>query len=540
MKREILLFTLLVLFSVVSSLKADHTLEIIVKMVGPDPNSNMGTTVAGLGDINHDGFDDVGVSVYGSREIFVYYGGNPMDDEPDLTLTGTWTVASAGDVNGDGYNDVMTSDLQNVYIFCGGVSGLDTIKDVTIAGEFPQDLFGWYLIPAGDINKDNYDDILILAPNYPDGSADGKAYLYSGGDPISTSPDWELAGGSGAPGSGERRLQTACVLDFNGDGWIDIVVGRLGYYYMGNDSLPAKVDIFFGVPSDLDTIPDLVINPPDTWSYSWKRLFGGWWVSNLGDLNRDGYEDLGILLGMNCGHPYIYFGGDPPDTLPGLLLGEGLSRSRNYACAGDVNGDSFVDVINGNVCWGMGWGAVELYLGGPRFDPKKDRWVTGDDLPPDFLEDVGRCVASAGDVNGDGTDDVIFSAENFYPSNRGEVFILAGDTSIYVGVEGNESTSSEQPRNFELSQNYPNPFNSVTSIQFTVGSGQSLVHTTLKIYNLCGQLVRTLVDEEKAPGTYRLTWNGKNNLGKEVASGVYFYQLSCENFQETKRMLLIK
>jgi hypothetical protein len=540
MKREILLFIFIGLFLIVPSLKADHTMEIIVKMVGSDSTSNMGTTVAGLGDIDHDGFDDVGVSVYGNKKIFVYYGGNPMDSIPDLVLRGSASIASAGDVNGDGYNDVMTSDLQNVYIFYGGEAGLDTVADITLKGEYPNDYFGRHLMSAKDVNKDNFDDALILAPNYSEEGSHGKLYLYQGGDPMDTIPEWQLAGGSGTAGSGRRPLRTACALDFNADGWIDVVVGREGYYYAGNDSLPGKVDVFFGGPGNFDTIPDLVINPPDTLSYQLKTVFGGYWVSNLGDFNNDGYEDLGILLGFICGHPYVYFGGNPPDTLPSLLLGEGLTTSWNYSCAGDINGDGFVDVVNGNVCWGMDWGAVELYLGGPKFDANKDRWMTADDLPPDFLWYVGKCVASAGDVNGDSTDDIIFGADNFWPTNRGEVFILAGDTSIYVGIEEDESTSSAKPHHFELHQNYPNPFNLVTIIQFTVGSGQSPTHVILKIYNTSGQLVRTLLNEDKKPGTYKVPWNGENNSEKEVASGIYFYQLSAKNFQQTKRMLLIK
>ena len=112
--------------------------------------------------------------------------------------------------------------------------------------------------------------------------------------------------------------------------------------------------------------------------------------------------------------------------------------------------------------------------------------------------------------------------------------IVGGDTT----AESKSATGA--PKAFQLSQNYPNPFNPVTSIQFTVGSGQSPTQIILKIYNLCGQLVRTLVDEEKAPGTYKVTWDGKNYSEEAVASGIYFYQLKSKNFTDTKRMVLIK
>jgi len=64
--------------------------------------------------------------------------------------------------------------------------------------------------------------------------------------------------------------------------------------------------------------------------------------------------------------------------------------------------------------------------------------------------------------------------------------------------------------------------------------------TSLKIYNILGQLVRTLVDEEKAPGNYKVVWDGKDNSGKEVGSGIYFYQLKTEEYTATKKMVLLR
>jgi len=62
----------------------------------------------------------------------------------------------------------------------------------------------------------------------------------------------------------------------------------------------------------------------------------------------------------------------------------------------------------------------------------------------------------------------------------------------------------------------------------------------LKIYNIRGQLVKTLLDEEKQPGDYSVIWDGKNDNGEEVASGVYFYQLVTENNRVTKKMVLLR
>jgi flagellar hook assembly protein FlgD len=65
------------------------------------------------------------------------------------------------------------------------------------------------------------------------------------------------------------------------------------------------------------------------------------------------------------------------------------------------------------------------------------------------------------------------------------------------------------------------------------------IHTTLTIYNIVGQKVRTLVNEPKEPGTYGVTWDTKDENGYEVASGVYFYMLEAEDLAQTKRMVLI-
>ena len=105
-----------------------------------------------------------------------------------------------------------------------------------------------------------------------------------------------------------------------------------------------------------------------------------------------------------------------------------------------------------------------------------------------------------------------------------------------------EDTSGEQGEfSFELFQNYPNPFNSVTSIQYTVTSRQNHpILTTLKIYNILGKEVRELVNTNRSTGSYSTSWDGKNNEGKEVASGIYFYQLRAGDYRETKKLVLMK
>lgn len=114
------------------------------------------------------------------------------------------------------------------------------------------------------------------------------------------------------------------------------------------------------------------------------------------------------------------------------------------------------------------------------------------------------------------------------------------DNSTWGTDVEEEMTEEEVPAEFSLSANYPNPFNPVTSIQYAVGSRQKPIPTTLKIYNVLGQLVRTLVDEPQAAGTYEVLWNGRDDNGAEVASGVYLYRLQVGDFSQIRKMVLMK
>lgn len=97
------------------------------------------------------------------------------------------------------------------------------------------------------------------------------------------------------------------------------------------------------------------------------------------------------------------------------------------------------------------------------------------------------------------------------------------------------------PAAFQLAQNYPNPFNPSTTIQYAVPEKKDdAVPISIRIYNLTGELVRTLVDEEKTPGRYEVVWDGRNDLGESVASGIYLYQMTVGEFRTTHKMTLLK
>lgn len=117
------------------------------------------------------------------------------------------------------------------------------------------------------------------------------------------------------------------------------------------------------------------------------------------------------------------------------------------------------------------------------------------------------------------------------------------DFSSRIEVTISEGTAVvENPQaiveKYELGNNYPNPFNPETTIEFAMGKAG---HASITIYNILGQKVRSLIDGSVTAGTHAVKWNGKNDIGVRVPSGVYYYTLhASHSFKQTKKMLLLK
>lgn len=167
-----------------------------------------------------------------------------------------------------------------------------------------------------------------------------------------------------------------------------------------------------------------------------------------------------------------------------------------------------------------------------------DEWNTKDDTTADLygmFPHIFKIIQESGPYNierfltvwKDSMDDIylINSAVAIVRSHGIEVAYIAEDEIISV------------PTDFGLFQNYPNPFNSQTAINYHIPS-EGIVN--LAIYNILGQKVKTCVNGKKAPGYYTYLWNGKNDKGMEVASGVYIYRLNYGDKQVSKQMLLLK
>ena len=97
------------------------------------------------------------------------------------------------------------------------------------------------------------------------------------------------------------------------------------------------------------------------------------------------------------------------------------------------------------------------------------------------------------------------------------------------------------PAETNLGPNYPNPFNSTTTIPFALASqnGKS-VAVTLLVYNTLGQLVRTLIDENRSPGQYRVIWNGRNDSGVSISAGTYICLLKADEYVAQRTLVYLK
>ncbi len=129
-----------------------------------------------------------------------------------------------------------------------------------------------------------------------------------------------------------------------------------------------------------------------------------------------------------------------------------------------------------------------------------------------------------------------FPTLNEYQTDQGgDDAFVAKFEAFSVGVE--EYDLDNLPSNFNIYQNYPNPFNPSTTIEFNLPTKSNV---SINIYNLLGQEVQQLVNQEYSAGNYKVTWDGKTSTGVQTSSGIYLYRIETDDFVETKKMLLLK
>lgn len=407
-------------------------------------------SVSGAGDVNGDGYSDVIVGAPGyngsAGKTYIYFGGSAMNNTADVTISGITSgdnfgnsVAEAGDVNGDGYSDVIVSAyyFNNLtgrsYIYFGGAI-MNNISDVILTGESPGDEFGVSAVCAGDVNGDGYSDIITGADGKNSGT--GRAYVFFGGNPMNSTADLIINGGSFYDGFAHSVSGAG---DINGDGYSDFIIGASGCDSGGVNS--GRAYIYYGGAA-VNNIPDFIFTG------STNNYLGGN-VSNGGDVNGDGYSDFLISsTGENnyTGTVYIILGGT---TITNYIILNGANSGDFFGSSisgcGDINGDGNSDVLAGSPYYNSNTGKVYLYMKSVSVSSKPDLTFTGAGGNTNF----GSSASPAGDLNGDGYPDFIAGSPLGY-SNRGIAFIFFGgpamdtvdDVTLFGDGYGNNFGSS--------------------------------------------------------------------------------------------------
>lgn len=156
-------------------------------------------------------------------------------------------------------------------------------------------------------------------------------------------------------------------------------------------------------------------------------------------------------------------------------------------------------------------------------------WRNRDNVMHSATSDNG--IWDSGLLALDQTFTFIFNNEGIYPYHCTPHPYMV-DTIVVGTPTGIGDESPSIPSQFELSQNYPNPFNTQTEISYALPNPS---HVRIAIYNLLGQKVETLIDQDQAAGEYRVLWDGSG-----ASSGVYFYRLEAGNYAQSRRMVLLK
>jgi hypothetical protein len=395
-------------------------------------------------------------------------GGGPRAPLPSLAPLGAapaWTVVSdqdyssfgfcvapAGDVNGDGFSDVIVgaqyydngqTDEGRALVYLGSAAGLSTSAAWVVESNSANARFGHAVASAGDVNGDGYDDVIVGAPLY-DGYA-GAAFVYLGSaSGLATTPAWTVESSQYFANYG---IAVATAGDVNGDGYDDILIGADTWDGTGGSLVnEGAAFLYLGSASGLSTTP--------AWSGQSLQAFAnyGHAVASAGDVNGDGYCDVVIGADMfdngetDEGRAFLYLGGPSGLATNASWTGESnqqgpegepVNYGHSVAGAGDVNGDGFADVIVGARHWQNGYGELAgkayIYLGSAAGLSTNFAWTVEGDQRGCHL---GECVATAGDVNGDGFADVVIGAFEYTNSEAAE-----GRVYLYLGAAAGPSTT---------------------------------------------------------------------------------------------------
>ncbi len=457
---------------------------------------------ASMGDFGDDGSSEYRIFAWNADD------GTLVDGWPVSTTKFCWATAALGDLTGDG--------LAEVVIPCadGYLYGWDSSGDEIIDGDndpSTDGVFAWlgaewaYGSPTlVDIDADRDLEIIV-------GSRNDSVYCWNGDG--TRVPGWPVWAGSGDPGG---VVASPCAADLNGDGSVEVVVIASDLQLIVFSASGATLD---GWPVAVDVGGDFPPSP------------------TVADLTGNGKLEIIQLDENGLVHVFTWQGeavdGWPQPTAPGGVL------PQSSASVGDVDGDGLPDVIVGD----NGFKVNAFHADGEM--------IRGWPILTD-----GQIYASPtlADLDGDGDVEVIVSGMDVYvyvwdcesPYEEGETVQWATwrHDSSRTGFFGHEAPVGvanghvSAPLTLALEQNVPNPFNPTTRIAYHVPAGVAGIG--LRVHDVTGRLVRTLVEGAVEPGRHAVAWDGRDERGAAVASGVYFVRLSAGERSSAKKILLLK
>jgi len=334
--------------------------------------AHLGRSVSGAGDVNNDGFDDViiGLEYYDNGNAdegaaWLFYGSaSGPSATPDWEFEADqnsahvgFSVAGAGDVNDDGFDDVIVgafkydngqTDEGTAWVFHGSAGGLSTSPDWSAEGNQAEAFFGRSVDGAGDVNNDGFADVIVGASEYTNGQTDeGRAFVYLGSAAgLNGTAVW-----TGEPNQARAYfgISVAGAGDVNGDNFDDIIVGANSYD--NGQTNEGRAYVYFGSAAGPSAAADW------TAEADYNESYFGSSVASAGDVDNDGYSDVIIgatryTNGENWeGRAYLYHGSaagpaaEPQWTYEGNVSGAYFGWC--VSTAGDVNNDGFSDVIIG-------------------------------------------------------------------------------------------------------------------------------------------------------------------------------------------------
>ena len=295
--------------------------------------------------------------------------------------------------------------------------------------------FGSAVASAGDVNHDGYDDVLISAPRYESSSAqsdEGKVYLYLGSENgLAADPDWTYECNLAASSCGYALASAG---DINGDGYDDIIVGTPHYDSPLTNEGAALIFLGSATGPSLTANYILEQNQAEAWF--------GVSVAAAGDVNQDGYADMIVGASLydqdethpNVGAAFLYLGSPTGPGAHAAWVSYGSEEysqfGRSVRAAGDINRDGYADVLIGAPLFGQNGseyqpdeGAVFLFKGKSSGLQSDFHWSAyGNKAETKF----GFSAGGAGDINGDGGDDIIVGAPDYKFDEKtvmGRVFV---------------------------------------------------------------------------------------------------------------------